>query len=94
MCRPYRAWDFCWSDTRAFSPGYHIAGLRPFRFGGLVAREVVGGQKQVMSVGLLARDVTAKNRHEQIIPALKGRDFGLYIKREREAGASVEDLFP
>ena len=57
MCHPDRARDFCWRATRAFSPGYRMTGLRPFRFGGLLTHEVAGGLTPVMfpPVGLKAR---------------------------------------
>jgi hypothetical protein len=35
--------------TRAFGPGYHMAGLRPFEFGGMITREVTNGSKPVIS---------------------------------------------
>src|ERR1044071_1134527 len=62
MCRPYRAWDFWWRDTRAFSPGYHMTGFRPFKFGGLLTGQIAGQLNPVMfpSVGLKARNVTAR----------------------------------
>jgi len=30
---PLQGLGFLWRDTRAFSPGYHMAGLRPFGIG-------------------------------------------------------------
>lgn len=51
---PLQGLESWWRDTRAFSPGYHMAGLRPFRFCGLVARAVVGESNAVIipSTGL------------------------------------------